>query len=192
MFRQFIAIVVLALISYTNGQYTSPGQCSDRTNLRAVQNFSLERYANNNASWYMVQSNINSDCQILNFALTSNVTVDMVYIQKNSTSGLWFSRRGVKTWVPGNKREGVLSLVYPNVADPFVFKILGIDYLNYSIDYRCINVDGSNKREFLYVMSRRSTSSPALNATIQRIVRANGLGEIQLMHVVQDPVSCSR
>ncbi|XP_025834136.1 uncharacterized protein LOC108732535 isoform X3 [Agrilus planipennis] len=192
MFRQFIAIVVLALISFTYSQYTSRGQCSDRTNLRAVQNFSFARYASNNASWYPIYTYVNSDCQIVNFALTDNVTMDMVYIQKNLTTGVWFGRRGVVTWVPGSRREGVLSLVYPDVRDPLIFRILGIDYVNYTIDYRCINLDSSNKREFLYIMSRRNTLSAALNATVQRIVRANGLGGIQQMHVVQDARSCTR
>ncbi|XP_025834135.1 uncharacterized protein LOC108732487 isoform X2 [Agrilus planipennis] len=193
MFRQFIAIVVLALISYTYAQYTSPGQCSDRTTLRPVQNFSLARYASNNTPWYPVITYSNNfDCQIVYFQLTDNVTMNMVYIQKNLTTGIWFDREAEVTWVPGRRREGVLSLVYPNVVDPLIFRILGIDYVNYTIDYRCINLDSSSKRESLYVMSRSRSLTPAQNATIQQILQANGLGGIRQVTVVQDATTCSQ
>ncbi|XP_025834141.1 uncharacterized protein LOC112905614 [Agrilus planipennis] len=190
MFRQLIAIVVLALISFTYSEYTSPGQCSDRVNLRPVQNFDLERYGTGKA-WYPVISYNPIHCQIAYFTATSKNTMDLVYIQKNLTTGIWFNREGELTWIPENNREGILSLVYPDVVDPLIFRTLGIDYDNYTVDYRCINLDSANKSEFLYVKSRRRDLTPAQNATIQAILRANGLGGIKQINVIQDPKICS-
>ncbi|XP_025834089.1 uncharacterized protein LOC112905600 [Agrilus planipennis] len=179
MFRLPITIVVLALISFSYSQVTSSGQCGDRTSVRHMKNFNLERFSGNNASWYLVYSLSAANCEIINYAVTSNVTLHMISQLKNlrlGTNGAWLERYGEVTWQPGSNRRGVLSLVLGNVAAPFIFRVLGTDYVNYNIQYRCINVDSSTKREFLYVMSRRNALSTSMDGLVQRIIRANGLG----------------
>ncbi|XP_025837590.1 uncharacterized protein LOC112906822 [Agrilus planipennis] len=149
MFKLF-AIVFLALITYCYSQYTSSGQCEDRTQLKAVDNFDVERYGESGRKWYTVFTyNTPADCQFVNFTITSNVSMDFYWVRKNLTSGTWGGRSdGVVWWTPDNgTRNAIISLVYPNVADPLVYPIVGIDYDGYSLEYRCINLNSTSRME---------------------------------------------
>ncbi|XP_018336465.1 apolipoprotein D-like [Agrilus planipennis] len=195
MFKQLLAIFFLALISFSYSQYTLPGQCSDRKNIKPVENFQFEKYGATGRKWYTIFTYISpADCQFANFTVTSNVTLNFFWERKNLTTGNWFIGRtdGVVTWTPDNgTRNGIISLKYPDIADPLIYPILGIDYDGYTLDYRCVNINSTNRMELIWARSRNRTYTAQQAAKVKQILSDNGLSDLAPTYAVQDPARCS-
>ncbi|XP_025837537.1 uncharacterized protein LOC108744971 [Agrilus planipennis] len=193
MIKQFFFIAFFALITYCYSQYTSSGQCSDRTNVKAVDNFDFARYGETGRRWYTVFTyNTPADCQFVNFTITSNITVDFFWRRKNLTDGTWNGRSdGVVTWTPDSgTRNGIISLRYPNVPDPLIYPILGVDYDSFVLDYRCLDINSTSKMELIWARSRTTVYSSEVAAQVQQILSDSGLSDLAPTYAVQDPERC--
>ncbi|XP_018326489.1 uncharacterized protein LOC108737858 isoform X1 [Agrilus planipennis] len=192
MFKQLFTISFLALITYCYSQSSSLGQCSDRTNIKPVENFDFVRYVADGQRKYTVRiHNAVGDCQYMNLNLTSNVTANLHWERKSLPSGTRVVRDGVVTWAPASgTRDGIISVKYPNVNNSLVYIILGIDYDEYSIGYRCVDLDAS-RIESIWVRSNNMNYTSQQAAVFNQILSDNGLSDLALTDVVQDPARCS-
>ncbi|XP_018336484.1 uncharacterized protein LOC108744980 [Agrilus planipennis] len=194
MFNQLSAIVFVALISLSCSQYTSRGQCNgrDRSYVSAVQFFNLERFARNGAPWYPVisYSNDNGDCQTVSFTVTGSRTMDVVYTNKNLATGISSTKEAKVTWQPVSYLSAVLRLDSSDLADSLVFKVIGMVYDEFTIIYRCVDLDKQNRQEFLYVMGRNSSLTSAQQASVNQILEARNLNGTQV-NIIQDSTICS-
>ncbi|XP_018326492.1 uncharacterized protein LOC108737858 isoform X3 [Agrilus planipennis] len=192
MFKQLFTISFLALITYCYSQSSSLGQCSDRTNIKPVENFDFVRYAANGQRRYTVRiHNAPGDCQFMNLNLTSNVAANLHWEVKFLPSGTKVVRDGVVTWTPtSGSRDGIISVKYPNVNSPFVYSVLGVDYDEYSVGYRCIDLDAS-RIESIWVRSNNTNYTSQQAAAVNQILSDNGLSDLVLTDAIQDSARCS-
>ncbi|XP_025831593.1 uncharacterized protein LOC108737856 isoform X3 [Agrilus planipennis] len=196
MFKLLFTIAFLALITYCYSQIASPGQCADRTQVKAAENYDFAGYVATGRLWYTIFTyNTPGDCLYLNNTMTSNVTANFFWSVKNLTSGTWDSRSGVTTWTPSSgKRDGILTIRRSSdPSNPLVYKMLGTDRDRYSVDYRCVDVNSTSRIEILFARSRSRSFTPQSSAPVFQILEDNGLSDLaaELVYAIQDPNVCT-
>ncbi|XP_018324711.1 uncharacterized protein LOC108736685 [Agrilus planipennis] len=141
----------------------------------------------------MFTYNIPADCEYANFTMTSDVTGDFFWIRKNLTTGQWSGRSdGVVTWTPAsNRREGIISQKYPNVANPLVYLILGVRYDEYVVEYRCVNVNSTTRMEFMWTRGRTKRYTDLTAIRVRQVRINNGLANLRGTFAAQDQYRCS-
>ncbi|XP_025836122.1 uncharacterized protein LOC112906370 [Agrilus planipennis] len=194
MFNLRLAFVFITLISFSYSQYTSRGQCEDRDriNLSVAQWFNLRRFAGNGAPWYPIASySSNLDCLSLYFTETSTNTMNVVYTQKNLTTGVVSRREGKATWVRPDYREAIISVNHPYDGKPLVYRMVLIVYDEFTAHYSCVNLDKQNRQEFLHLMSRNRTLTSDQQRRVRASLERQHLPHGPMVNVVQDPTICS-
>ncbi|XP_025835167.1 uncharacterized protein LOC112903901 [Agrilus planipennis] len=189
MFKQLLAIVFLAFISSSYSQYISQGQCEDRK-IKPITDFPGVNYYGTMWRWFTVfTSNIQIDCQYLNFERPSSASSNVISHQKYIPIKQWSKSNGVVTLASGSG-QGTIDIKFEKSVDPVQFTILGYNHEQYTIDYYCENIDFERRKEILYARSRTRVFSNESAAKVAKILEDNGLGDIEKTYVVQDPGAC--
>ncbi|XP_018326493.1 uncharacterized protein LOC108737859 [Agrilus planipennis] len=189
MCKLLFTIAFLALITYCYSQNASPGQCAERTQVKAAENYDFAGYVATGRLWYTIFTyNTPGDCLYLNNTMTSNVTASFFWSRKNLTSGARVTSSGQTIWTPPN---GIISIRRSNEANSLEYTMLGINRDEYSVGYRCVDVNSTSRSETLFARSRSRSFTPQQAAAVSQILSDNGLSDLAVTYAVQDPDVCS-
>ncbi|XP_018336490.1 uncharacterized protein LOC108744986 [Agrilus planipennis] len=195
MFKQLFAVVFLALISSSYSQYVSRGQCEDRK-IKPVEQFPLIGVYGGDQflrRWFTVfTSNIEADCQELNFRRrTKSVNESQFTLsQKDVLTGKRYPDDDGVISLGNYNGEKVVDVKFNNTEGVTQFRILGYNNNYYTIDYNCVNINSTHRRELLYARSRYRNYIDSTAKEVDKILNDNGLADIKRKYANQDLNIC--
>ena len=164
-----IAILSLAVLDTVSSRM-SIGKCPEPEN---VTNLDKARYA---GMWYGIERDpmtpmlVSADCNYKKFTVDSNGDLDLWYQAYYWTMMFSYGGIGGKMYCePGNKKtcEGTMES-FSTERSPI--SVLATDYDNYAISFRCSEMMGFVRNDYIQISGRETTMSDAILAEAKRVI----------------------